>query len=156
MNNSQKALFLQLSNELPVPSDHALTSQTGFSSRGSSTTQALDMSKQDFGTSQGNVPVYGSAIYQSQKSSYQQSSSTPSGYNVYSSGSQSAQSTFPSASGANSYSASASQPSYSSSYPQSSTSNFNQASPSVSVSASTGYNQTTTTNQVRPNSSSGN
>lgn len=117
----------------------------------------MDISKQDF-TSQvspGNAPpTYGGAAttYQSQKSSFQPSSGTPSTYNVYSTNNQSSQSTFQTSSiaNANNYStpATVSQTNYnvSTSFPQSNTSTFSQASPSAS--ATSGYNQATTTSQV--------
>lgn len=155
---SDSIIYLQLSNSdnLPVSSEHSINAQT-FTARGSSTGQTLDITKQDF-TSQvspGNAPPYGTTTtYQSQKSSFQAPTATPSTYNAYSTNAQSAQSSFQTASGtsANSYSATAtvSQASYnsSSSFPQSNTSTFSQASPSASASATSGYNQTTTTNQV--------
>ena len=122
-----------------------------YSNRGSTTTQSVDISKQDFTTqvSPNNATTYGStASYPSQKTSYQPSNATPNSYNTYSGSTQS----FPSVTGGNtnSYSAtvSVSQASYNTSYPQSSTASFSQASPSVSVSASAVYNQTTTANQV--------
>lgn len=156
LNNS--IIYLQLSNSdnLPVSSEHSINAQT-FTARGNSTGQTLDITKQDF-TSQvspGNAPPYGTTTtFQSQKSSFQAPTATPSTYNAYSTNAQSAQSSFQTASGtsANSYSATAtvSQASYnsSSSFPQSNTSTFSQASPSASASATSGYNQTTTTNQV--------
>lgn len=150
-------IYLQLSNSdnLPVSSEHSINAQT-FTARGSSTGQTLDITKQDF-TSQvspGNAPPYGTTTtYQSQKT-FQTPTATPSTYNAYSTNAQSTQSSFQTASGtsANNYSATAtvSQASYnsSSSFPQSNTSTFSQASPSASVSATSGYNQPTTTNQV--------
>lgn len=151
--------IFQLSNNdnLPVSSEHSISSQS-FTARGSSSGQSLDITKQDF-TSQvspGNAPTYGgpTTTYQSQKSSFQPSSGTPSTYNAYSTNSQSSQSTFQTAAAnTNSYSATAtvSQTSYNSStsFPQSNASTFNQASPSASASATSGYNQPTTSSQVR-------
>jgi len=145
---------LSSTDNLPVSSEHSISSQNF--TRGSSTGQSLDITKQDF-TSQvspGNAPTYGSTTtYQpSQKSSFQPSSGTPSTYNAYSNN-QSSQSTFQNASAAstNSYSATAtvSQASYNStSFPQSNASTFNQASPSASASVTSGYNQPTTSSQV--------
>lgn len=150
---------LQLSgtDNLPVSSEHSISSQS-FTARGSSSGQSLDITKQDF-TSQvspGNAPTYGpTTTYQSQKSSFQPSSGTPSTYNAYSANSQSSQSTFQTASASantNSYSATAtvSQANYNSStsFPQSNASTFSQASPSASSSATSGYNQPTTSSQV--------
>lgn len=151
-------IYFQLSNadNLPVSSEHSINSQS-FAARGSSTGQSLDITKQDF-TSQvspGNAPTYGaSTTYQASQKSFQPSSGTPSTYNAYSTNSQSSQSTFQTASAANtnSYSATAtvSQASYNSStsFPQSNASTFSQASPSASASATSGYNQPTTSSQV--------
>ncbi|XP_015433940.1 PREDICTED: protein lingerer isoform X2 [Dufourea novaeangliae] len=148
--------MLSNSDNLPVSSEHSINAQS-FTTRGSSTGQTLDITKQDY-TSQvspGNAPSYGTTTaYQSQKSTFQTPNATPSTYNAYSTNAQSAQSSFQTASGtsANSYSTTAtvSQASYnsSSSFPQSNTSTFSQASPSTPASATSGYNQPTTTNQV--------
>jgi hypothetical protein len=138
-----------------VSSEHSISSQSF--TRGSSTSQNLDITKQDF-TSQvspGNAPTYGTTTtYQTSQKSFQPSSGTPNTYNTYSTNNQSSQSTFQTASAANTnnYSATAtvSQASYNSStsFPQSNTSTFSQASPSASASATSGYNQPTTSSQV--------
>lgn len=137
-----------------MSSEHSINAQS-FAARGSGAGQTLDITKQDF-TSQvspGNAPTYGTTTtYQPQKS-FQAPTATPSTYNAYSTNAQSAQSSFQAASGtgANSYSATApvTQASYnsSSSFPQSNASTFSQASPAP-ASATSGYNQPTTTNQV--------